>query len=258
MTDYPQEGDLVIATITKIHYHSIFCSLDEYENLSGMIHISELAPGRIRNIRDYVSVDRQIVCKVLRLDKEKGHIDLSLRRVNSNKRREKLDELKQELKAEQLVKNLAKKINTKPEVLYKKVSDKAFDDYEYLFQFFREISTDSVKASKYMDAKIADELTTSVKEKFREPKVILNGEISLKTFEANGLDKVKETLTKIETLSPDLTITYLGGGLYKFVIVEKEVKKAEMIIGKVQKILDSFNNKLSTSELTRKRAEVEE
>ena len=76
----------------------------------GLVHISEIAPGRIRNIRDYVSEDRQIICKVLRIDQQKGHIDLSLRRVNSHQRVAKLEEIKQENKAETLVQNLAKKV----------------------------------------------------------------------------------------------------------------------------------------------------
>ena len=49
----PEESELVICTVTKIQYHSVFVKLDEF-NHSGMIHISEISPGRIRNIGDYV------------------------------------------------------------------------------------------------------------------------------------------------------------------------------------------------------------
>ena len=107
----PEEGEIVLCTVNKILYHAIFVNLDEYNNTEAMVHISEIAPGRIRNLRDYVSEGREIICKVLRIDREKGHIDLSLRRVNSHQRQEKLDEIKQELKSESLIKNLAKKLN---------------------------------------------------------------------------------------------------------------------------------------------------
>ena len=81
----PETDEIVLCKVTKIFPNSVFAELVEYRD-SGMIHISEVSPGRIRNLRDYVSVGRQIVCKVLRIDRERGHIDLSLRRVNSNQR----------------------------------------------------------------------------------------------------------------------------------------------------------------------------
>ena len=87
---FPEEDDIVLCTVKKILYHSVFVTLDEYDNLEGMIHISEIAPGRIRNIRDYVREGKKLVCKVLRVRKEKGHFDLSLRRVNEGQRRRAL------------------------------------------------------------------------------------------------------------------------------------------------------------------------
>ena len=83
-----EQDEIVLCKVTKIYPNSVFVQLLEY-NDSGMVHISEVSPGRIRNLRDYVSIGRQIVCKVLRIDRERGHIDLSLRRVNSNQRKEK-------------------------------------------------------------------------------------------------------------------------------------------------------------------------
>ena len=93
---FPNEGDILFCTITKVQYNSVFVTLDEYENKSGMIHISEISPGRIRNIRDYVKEGKVIICKVLRVKKDRGHIDLSLRRVNESQRREKVEARKQE------------------------------------------------------------------------------------------------------------------------------------------------------------------
>ena len=51
--DFPEEGELVICTVTKVQSHSVFVRLDEFDK-GGMIHISEVSPGRIRNIRDFV------------------------------------------------------------------------------------------------------------------------------------------------------------------------------------------------------------
>src|SRR3989338_11129087 len=108
----PESGELVLCTVKKILYHSVFVSLDEYQNIEGMVHISEIAPGRIRNLRDYVKEGKRIVCKVLKIHKEKGHIDLSLRRVNQSQRIRKNTEYKQEIRAEKILENVAKELNT--------------------------------------------------------------------------------------------------------------------------------------------------
>ena len=127
MANQLEEGQIVLCTVEKILGITVFCKIEG--DGEGTIITSEISPGRIRNLRDYVSVWRQIVCKVLRVDSRTGHIDLSLRRVNSTQRREKLEDIKQELKAENLVSNLAKKLNASLQKLYQDITKKIFPEY---------------------------------------------------------------------------------------------------------------------------------
>ncbi|TAL53018.1 MAG: S1 RNA-binding domain-containing protein, partial [Nanoarchaeota archaeon] len=90
---FPPESELVLCTVTNVQGHSVFVKIEDY-GISGMIHISEVAPGRIRNIRDYVKEGKLIVCKVLRVNKERGHVDLSLRRVTESQKRAKIADRK--------------------------------------------------------------------------------------------------------------------------------------------------------------------
>jgi len=99
----PEESELVICKVTKILPHSVFVNLEEYEKIEAMIHISEISPGRIRNLRDFVREGKVITCKVLRINKDRGHIDLSLRRVSLGQKKNKEEEYKQEQKAEKLI-----------------------------------------------------------------------------------------------------------------------------------------------------------
>ena len=132
-TGMPEEGDLLLCTVSKIYYNSVFVNLDEFPGKSGMIHISEIAPGRIRNIRDYVVEGKKVVCKVLRIDIEKGYIDLSLRRVTEGQKREKIDEIKQEQKAEKIVEHLSKELKKDLNDVYTQLSEKLLDTYPTLF-----------------------------------------------------------------------------------------------------------------------------
>src|SRR3989339_2063976 len=137
-TCIPEEGDIVLCTITNIHFHSVFVSLDEY-NKAGLVHISEVSPGRIRNLRDYVSEGKKIVCKVLRIDQEKGHIDLSLRRVNEGQKKEKINEIKHEQKAEKTIELAAKKLSITVEKLYDEISSKIIEKYGLIYLCFEDI-----------------------------------------------------------------------------------------------------------------------
>lgn len=59
-----------------------YVKLLEYDNIDGMILLSELSRRRIRSIQKLIRVGRNEVVVVLRVDKEKGYIDLSKRRVS--------------------------------------------------------------------------------------------------------------------------------------------------------------------------------
>ena len=74
----------------------------------------------------------------MRIDRERGHIDLSLRRVNSHERQAKMDEIKQEAKSETLVQNLAKKLKRPADALYVEVTKEVFKEYSHLYLCFKD------------------------------------------------------------------------------------------------------------------------
>jgi translation initiation factor 2 subunit 1 len=74
-TGLPEESELVLCTVTKVLPNSVFVTLDEY-GIDGLIHISEVSPGRIRNIRDFVKEGKKVVCKILRINVERGQVDV--------------------------------------------------------------------------------------------------------------------------------------------------------------------------------------
>ena len=66
---YPEVNEIVVCTVRKIYGNSTFVYLTEYEK-EGVLTISEIAAGRIRNLRDHVVEDKTIICKILRVDKK--------------------------------------------------------------------------------------------------------------------------------------------------------------------------------------------
>lgn len=93
MTKY-KKGKIVKGTITGIEDYGAFVSLDEY--YSGLIHISEISHGFVKNIEDFVKIGDIIYVEVLDVDEDLCQLKLSIKNINykrnSNIRRRKIRE----------------------------------------------------------------------------------------------------------------------------------------------------------------------
>jgi translation initiation factor 2 subunit 1 len=78
---YPEVEDFVMVEVKRIEEMGAYVLLKEYDDQEGMILLSELSRRRIRSIHKIIRVGRLEVVCVLRVDKEKGYIDVSKRRV---------------------------------------------------------------------------------------------------------------------------------------------------------------------------------
>jgi translation initiation factor 2 subunit 1 len=227
---FPEEDELVLCTVTNTFHHGVFVNVEEYGK-SGMIHISEVSPGRIRNIRDFVKEGKKIVCKVLRINQEKGHIDLSLRRVNERQKKEKINEIKQEQKAEKIIEFAAKKLDKDLKKFYEEVSSKIFEKYGLLHLCFEDVVKGNVSFEKLgIDKKIADFLTECVKERMKPVEVFVEGELRLKSYSPDGVETIKGALNKAS--GENLVVMYKGAGRYKIRAKANEYKDAEEILEK--------------------------
>lgn len=247
---YPEEDYLVLCTVTNIQFHSVFVSLDEFKDRSGMIHISEVAPGRIRNIRDFVKEGKKVVCKVLQVNKEKGHIDLSLRRVNEAQKRQKLNEIKQEQLAEKIVEQVAKQKMVEAQ----KVIDVLLKNKKYLtlFSVFEAVSVGEFSLDKLgLDSSVAESLTDMIKQRMKPAEVEISGTLKLMSYASNGIELVREVLLKAK--KQGVEVYYLGGGASRVGVKSDDYKKAERILkSAVETSLDYAKSQKVVAEFVRK------
>ncbi len=237
----PDESEIVLCTVTNVQYSSVFVNIDEYD-LPGMIHISEIAAGRIRNIRDYVKEGKKVVCKVLRVYKDKGHVDLSLRRVNEKERKEKVNQIKLEQKAESIIEHVAKENNIEPKKLYDLIANVILKDYEYFHIAFEEIAAGNLSLKEIkldVDAKIVEQIEDLINQRFKPQHIEISGVISLTSYESNGVEIIKEALIEAEKNSGE--IKYLGGGKYEINVKSTDYKDAE---AKLKEAVEIIENKV--------------
>ena len=69
---FPEVDDLIMVNVRQIADMGAYVRLLEYNDIEGMILLSELSRRRIRSIQKLLRVGRNEVVVVLRVDKEKG------------------------------------------------------------------------------------------------------------------------------------------------------------------------------------------
>jgi translation initiation factor 2 subunit 1 len=256
----PEEGDVIIVTVKKILFHSIFADLDEYERKEGMIHISEIAPGRIRNIRDYVKEGKKLVCVVLRVNKENGHIDLSLRRVPMSLRNKKTEEFKQEIKSEKLLEYIGKELKFSLKEMYSKVGFKLIEHYGLLGIAFNEISLYGDEAIDELglpknEAKLLVEV---VQDKIKPPEVSIQCDVLVSSTAENGVEDVRAILIHGKKIAEKnevkVRLTYISAPKYKLEVFASDYKQAEEGLQNITKaIVKEAKKRKVSSEIIRKK-----
>jgi len=203
-----EEGDIVLCTVDRIIGTIVFVKIED--NGEGAITFSEIAPGRIRNIRDYVVPKKQIVCKILRIQGD--HINLSLRRVSQKEQKEIIEQYKQEKSYKSILKSVLKeKVDEAVNEITKK--EKLYDFLEQAKENPKELENIVGKE----DSKKILEILMAQKQK----KAIAKKDFFLTTTKSNGLELIKEILEKIK----DANIKYISAGKYTLQLEGKDIKK---------------------------------
>ena len=206
-------GDLVLCTVDRVVGTVVFVKIEgQGKEVEGSITFSEVAPGRIRNIRDYVVPKKKIVCKILRM--LNGNIDLSLRRVTQKERKEVLE-------GESLGKSytsiLKSVLGTEVEKIIQKITEK-----ENLVDFLEEAKESSVNLEKFAGKenakKILDILNAQKKKTSKVKK-----EIYLTTTKPDGITLIKKILSHFK----EFELKYLGAGRYFIESESSDLKSAD-------------------------------
>lgn len=230
---WPEAGDLVIATVKSITHYGAYVLLDEYER-EGLLHISEISSSWIRNVRDFVREGQKVVLKVLRVDEEKRHVDLSLRRVSRRERREKLLSWKRDKKAESLLRSASEKLKIPLEEIYAKAGDpieKELGLYKGLEKAAREGA--EVLLGLGVPKDMAVVLTEIAKEKIKMPMVRVKGILELQCTKPNGVTIIREALLSAQQIEKPqgtmVNVYAVAAPKYRLEVLAENYKDAEII-----------------------------
>ncbi|NJE25219.1 translation initiation factor IF-2 subunit alpha [Thermococcus sp. MV5] len=261
--EFPEEGEFVIATVKSIHNYGAFLTLDEYPGKEGFMHISEVAPTFVRNIRDYLKEGQKIVAKVIRVDPSKGHIDLSLKRVKQQERKAKLQEFKRGQKAENLLKIAAEKLGKDFEAAWKEVWVPLEEEYGEVYAAFEDAAQNGIEVLKDL---ILDEWLPVLEEIITNyveiPTVTIDAEFEITVATPNGVEVIREALIKArdranEEEGIEVKFSYLGAPRYRIDVTAPDYYKAEGVLEKIaSEILSVIKQAGGEASLIRKEKKI--
>lgn len=226
-----EEGELVLCTVDRIAGTVVFVKI-EGEEKEGSIILSEIAPGRIRNLREYVIPKKKIVCKIL---KNTGDtISLSLRRVTQKERKEIMEEYNQEKSYISILKTVLKE---KAEEIIQQITKE-----KRLSYFFEEMKQDTSKLEKMIGKENSEKILNIIWEQ-KKKRITIKKTIYLKTLDAEGLYQIKKVLDAPK----DIEIKYISAGKYSLMLETEDGKKGEQ---KVKNLLEEIEKKAKDSGMT--------
>ncbi len=228
----PEEGEVVIATVRQVTGHGAYVTLDEYSEMTGFLHISEIATGWIRNIERYVRPKQKAVLKVIRVNKVRGEVDTSLKQVSGEERKSKLIGVKKSDKAATFLDYIKSKLKLTDEQV-QEIEDKLLQKYDYVYDAFEAVSGKGVDAIQNIE--LSQELKTAIEEASKRipiPLMEISGIMEIILKKPDGIEIIKNTLANAERNKggASSTITYIGAPRYRIVVKAENFKIAEKFL----------------------------
>lgn len=243
-SDFPEIGELVVGTCTKITPHGAYLEIGGYNKLgksAGFVHISELSRTWVRNIRKFIREGQRTVARVMRINIERQEIDLSIRRVNDSQKRQTLQVAKQEQRAKGILKAIGERFKLNRDQIEEQIIQplEATGSIYSTLEKARDEGV-SVLLEAGLDEKLAEDLTQIAVKELERPSVTLSGKITVSTADTNGIITIQKAFTtamKGISKNKDANISVLAVSApdYKISLSAEDWKDAEKFWQSFQK-----------------------
>ena len=228
--EMPEQGEIVLATVTKVMDHGSYVTLDEYDNIQGFLHISEIAPGWIRSINRFVKDGEKKVLLVKKVNLKRGDIDLSLKQISKDQKKQKLKEIKKFEKGKTLLQNVKEKAKLSDGEV-EKLEDSIYSKFDSVYDAFIEIGRNGIGSVK--ELKLAKKTADAIEvicSKIKLPSVEIRGILEITNEKSDGVEIIKKILIDILKKDSTIDITYLGAPKYRLSITSDNFKSAEKLL----------------------------
>ena len=228
----PEEGELVVVTVKNVKQNGVYVDFDEYPGLEGFIFIGEIASGWVKNIRTFVRDGQRLICKVMRTKKDGSSLELSLKSVSEERRRDRLQEWKNEQRSIQLLKVLGDKVGWE-ESQRNTMSEDLISAFGTLYASFEEaaMNESSIVDAGFEGEWIKEFIEIAI-ENIIPPFVEIKGSLNLSINIENGVEVIRDALQSAENYTSEkdeisVMCFYDGAPEYRIVLKAPDFKTAE-------------------------------
>ena len=235
--EFPSVGEIVLININKVMPHGAYCELLEYKT-DAYLPIGEVASGWIKNIREFIKEGQRDVAKVVFTDPSRRALDVSLKKVTTKEKKDKINDYTLEKRAEKFFVQAVQAAHKegKIEELKKKLGQ-TVSTYSELLSLVQEgkepagiLDAETKKAFKEIIAKNIKPKTYSV-----------TYSLELKSLNGKGgISDVRKVFEEVEKLGVE--VLYEGAPHYmliakgpSFLDAESKIKDAQTVIQKLEK-----------------------
>lgn len=257
--ELPDRGEIVLTTVREITPHGIYVDLDEYNNMNGFLHISEISTGWVRNIDRVAKPQQKMVLKVIRAERSRREVDLSLRQVTNEEKRNKLIEWKQNERALTIMGSVKKKLQL-DDAQFSDISAKMEKEHGSLYEALVAASKKGEKAFASLDVPqpVQKEIIEAAREKISSPKYEVGAIVEVSSRASDGIQQIKEALEAAATASStaEIKVTYVGAPRYRLRVVADDYKQADKVMNsaleRIQEGVGKNGSFTSKREMSRK------
>mmetsp|Transcript_5089 Transcript_5089/g.12783 ORF Transcript_5089/g.12783 Transcript_5089/m.12783 type:complete len:333 (+) Transcript_5089:210-1208(+) len=210
---YPEVDEVVMVQVKSIAEMGAYVSLLEYNNIDGMILLSELSRRRIRSVNKLIKVGRQEPVMVLRVDTEKGYIDLSKRRVSPEDAQACEEKFNKSKLVHTIMRHAAETTNSDLEETYKhftwplyKKFGHAHDAFKVMVtspeDLFKEaLSISGEEGEKTLTPELRAAIIKDIKRRMTPTPLKIRADIELTCFQYDGVLHIKDAIGAGEAIS---------------------------------------------------------
>ncbi|CDJ60584.1 eukaryotic translation initiation factor 2 alpha subunit, putative [Eimeria maxima] len=236
---FPNLEELVMVKVQRIAEMGAYVSLLEYNNMEGMILMSELSKRRFRSVTKLVKVGRLEAVMVLRVDAVKGYIDLSKSRVSPEDIVKCEERYSKGKKVHQTVRHVALKHNLRVDELNAKVIWPLYKKYGHALDALKAAAIDPDEVFGGLDVAedVKQSLIQDIQLRLAPQALKLRARVDVWCFGREGIEAVRDALTAGKAVSDDkveITVKLIAPPQY--VIVTSCFDK-EMGMQKIQEIM---------------------
>ena len=108
---WPEEGELLVCTVKGVKENGAYLNLNGYGEREGFVFIGEVAAGWVKNIRAHLREGQRVVAKVVNVKKDRQRVDLSIKAVSAERKKDTLQTWKNQQRATQIMRVAAERVN---------------------------------------------------------------------------------------------------------------------------------------------------